>query len=207
MENLYYVFSYKVSDEYQSDLININYLTGSRKKLLKQNPFIYQIIISGSKLYYSTEEGLYCVDLNSMSQTHISDVSERIDYIYDGHYVYQTGAGQNDVAVICDIKSGERVDICSYYCLAGLDKESGWYYYIDGDAAAGKTYRIKSDGSVRELYYDVWLNSGPYEELCIIDGWIYYFNTEKILSRINIETKQVEQVADQPTDTPWWAKI
>jgi hypothetical protein len=46
-----------------------------------------------------------------------------------------------------------------------------------------------------------------YEELCIIDGWIIYFNEEQILSRINIETKQVEQVADQPTNTPWWAKI
>lgn len=206
-DNLYYVFSYKVSDEYQSDLISIDYLTGTRKELLKQSPFIIQIIINDSELYYTTEEGLYCIDLNSMNRTQISDVSERIDYIYDDHYIYQTGAGQNDVVVMRDLKSGESIEICSYYCLAGLDKANGWYYYIDGDVAAGKTYRIKSDGSVRELYYDDWLNCGPYEELCIIDGWIFYFNEEQILSRINIETKQVEQVADQPTNTPWWAKI
>ena len=40
-----------------------------------------------------------------------------------------------------------------------------------------------------------------------IDGWLYFFGSDEFLSRINIDTKEIEHVAGKPTEMPWWAKI
>jgi hypothetical protein len=44
--------------EYQSDLISIDYLTGTRKELFKAKSVIIQIIINDSELYYTTRRAV-----------------------------------------------------------------------------------------------------------------------------------------------------
>lgn len=193
--------------EYQSDLVSSDFFTGRTSVLLSKSDYIYQIIKDDRDLYYLTSKGIYYFDLEEMSKERVSDVTDGIDYIYNSQILYRTGAGQNDLIVMYDIKTRNIFDVCKYYCLSGLDKNNDWYYYIDGNAQTNKTYRIKSDGSVREFFCEGWITSGPYDELCFIDGWIYYLNEEHLLCRINIESKKREQIAHQPTKTPWWARI
>jgi hypothetical protein len=94
-----------------------------------------------------------------------------------------------------------------YYDLLWLDSQNDWIYYIKDNA----NYRKRSNGQEEEFFSEAVISSGyytmpSYNSIPSIDGWLYFFDENGVLSRINIDTKEINHVAGKPTDTPWWAK-
>lgn len=202
---------YSKDEEAKSDIISFDFFTGERQEVIVDHKAIGAIYIEAETVYFSSFYDIYSMDVLSGEATKVLD-NDDFDYlVYDNNLVYETDTFKINIK---DINTKQDVELCQGDgCLFGLDKSSDWYYFYHDKA----TYRMKSDGSKKEYFCDEILSPGVYiynerifmytDGIVFIDDWIYYLNIDQILCRININTKEIEQIAEQSVDMPWWTQI
>ena len=181
-----------------SDIICCDLVTKESKMALFKEE-IDAIFVWNNQIVYMKNDTL--INLENFQKFSIPDINPV--FINDDCIFYFSYDTNKREMHLYNLISNEDIFVCESPNYLGFDEYGRWYYYHD----KGSTYRIKSDGSTRELVSNQVLSKGYYDSLIFIDDWIYYFDDMKILSRFNISSKEVEIIAENPTDMPWWSKI
>ncbi len=205
--DLYCVYLRKNNDdEYIRSLVRLNCFTGERV-ILEEILKVDELYFDSHNIYIYNLDGMYLLDESKMKTRQVAGpISGSVYAVYNNSIVYKSY--KKDLIYSFNMITGQNTELCDYKDLLWIDTENDWIYYIKDNA----TYRKRSGGLEEEFFCETLILSRYYTNLNYdgipsIDGWLYFFDSDDYLSRINIETKEIEQVADKPTEMPWWAKI
>ncbi len=205
--SMYYIHSYNTKDNQSLfQLKRLNCFTGEKLTLDDTNE-IYDLYLFGNSIYYTNKLGLYLLDEAKMQGKLIASLDYKDIYAIAGDIVIMDNF-DDEMIYSYNMVTGQNTELCDYYDLLWIDRKNDWVYFIKDNM----TYRKKSSGQEEEFFREAIIHSGYYsmsshDSIPSIDGWLYFFGSDEFLSRINIDTKEIEHVAGKPTEMPWWAKI
>ena len=156
------------------------------------------------KIYYGVYgEGLYVVGINGENNKRVIDTGDgyyNFNY-YNNWIFYRTDPYYDINFHMYNINTGRAVEI-ENGGLLGIDYIEGWCYYYQNN----NTYRLNTSNENNEYFCEQILGSWGYEEFSLIDNWIYYFDTNHYLCRLDINTTQSETIRNTPVIMPWWGR-
>ncbi len=203
---LYYSYSYTIKDnEFNCLFKRLNCLTGEKNTLDDKNQ-IYVLYFDGKNIYWENSLGISYFDETKMQGNQIAgSISGSINVVYDNTIIYESY--DDDLIYALDVVTGQKTELCDYYDLLWIDKRNDWVYFIKDNA----TYRMRSSGQEEEFFSDAIISSSyytmpSYDCIPSIDGWLYFFDENSVLSRINIDSREIEKIVSEPMEMPWWAR-
>jgi len=209
MDGYLYYFKAAVIPGGDCEIIKYNCRTGDKEIIYKEQNRGY-VFLDGDYLFIDTDK-LYRTYKNGSGKTDILDH----DYYYvllisNNSIVYSTSGFKIH---IYNYKTKKDEEMCEEGQLQGYDDRNGWYYYTVKNA----TYRMKDDGSKKEYFCDIPLTAGDYNAeldflkedngLVFIDDWIYYYEDDIFLKKININTKETQKILENNMSPPWWKQV